>query len=281
MVLLVIALVLSLLADGGFIYWIYVAGPTPWLCFLGVVLWFPVFVLLFGVWVIILIVWGPFLSKKKETTKPSKFYYGVIRQTLQWFFKLTRIHVHLRGEPLPNVPYLMIMNHRSNFDQMAIIAKLKTMLICITKPENFDFPIAGPFIHHAGFIPINRENMAEGIEAIHKGSSYLEKGYCNMGVAPEGTRNKTEELLLPYKPGSFHIATDIGAPIAVVCIKNADKVHKQAIIKRTDIFIDVLLVADREKYESMGLNEFVTYAESITRRDLEEGDMFLDLKYDN
>ena len=280
MVLFSIALILSLAADAGFIYWIYVAGPTPWLCFLGLVLWFPVFILLFGVWVIILVIWGLFLNKKKPIEKPSKFYYGVIRQTLQWFFKITRIHVHVRGEQLPNVPFLMVMNHRSNFDQMAVIAQLKTMLICVSKPENFNFPIAGPFIHHAGFIPINRENMTEGIEAIHKASSYLQKNYCNLGVAPEGTRNKTEEILLPYKPGSFHIASDIGAPIVVLCIKNADKVRKQAVLHRTDIFLDILLVADKEKYEKMGLSEFVTYAESITRRDLEEGDMFLDLAYE-
>ena len=277
MILLVIAFILSLGADAGITYAIYASGASPWFCLFGLIIWFPIFILLFGVWVLVLIIWGFLMNKKKPVEKPSRLYYGVIRQTLRWFLPLARVHVHLRGEPLPAEPYLMIMNHRSNFDQMALIAKLKTMLICISKPENFKFPIAGPFIHHAGFIPINRENMAEGVETIHKASSFLEKHYCNIGVAPEGTRNKTEEILLPFKPGSFHIGTDVKAPIVVCCIKNADKVSKNAVRRATHIYLDILRVIPASEYEEMGLPKLVSYCEGIVRRDLEEGDLMLEL----
>lgn len=277
MILLVIAFLLSLGADAGITYAIYASGASPWFCLFGIIIWFPIFVLLFGVWVLILIVWGAFLNKKKVVDKPNRFYYSVIRQTLQWFFALTRVKVHFRGEKLPNEKYLMVTNHRSNFDQMALISSLKEMLICITKPENLKFPIAGPFIHHAGFIPINRENMTEGVEAIHKASSLIEQGICSIGVAPEGTRNKTEELLLPFKPGSFHIGTDVKAPIAIVCIKNANKVKDNAVRRTTHIFIDVLRVIPASEYEEMGLAKLVSYSEGIIRRDLEEGDFLLEL----
>lgn len=280
MALIIVALILSLLADAGATYGIYASGANPWFCLFGIVIWIPFFISAFGLWVIALILWGMFLDKKEPTDRPNPFYYAVIRQTLQFFFIIARIRVHVRGEKLPNEPYLLVSNHRSNFDQMALIVGLRKMLICITKPENLDFPIAGPFIHHAGFIPINRENMSEGLEAIHKASDYLRKGYCNIGIAPEGTRNKTDEPLLPFKPGSFHIGTDVRAPIVVCCIKNADKVKKNSPLHTTHIFLDILLVTKPEQYEEMGLNKYVSYCESVIKRDLEEGDMLLDLSFD-
>lgn len=273
--IVIITLIFALAGDAGLTYWIYASGVSPWFCLLGIIMWLPLFILLFGVWVIILILWGLFLDKKKATEKPNHFYYGVIRQTLKWFFLLIRVKVHVRGKPLPKEPYFMVMNHRSNFDHMALIAGMKKMIICVTKPENLDFPIAGPFIHHAGFIPINRENMNEGIEAIHKASSYLEKGLCNINICPEGTRNKTEELLLPFKPGSFHIGTDVKAPVVVCCVKNADKVHKNFIRRKTHIYLDILAVIEPSEYEEMGLAKLVSYSEGLIRRDLEEGDLLL------
>lgn len=280
MTLTIIAFVLSLLGDAGITYAIYASGASPWFCLFGLIIWLPIFVLLFGVYVLILIVWGAFLNKKKPTDKPNPFFYGVIKQTLVWFFLLTRVKVHVRGEALPNEPFLLITNHRSNFDPMAVIAAVKPLVCFVTKADNMKFPIAGPFIHHAGFIPLNRTNMKDDVDMAHKATSYLSKKLSSVGIAPEGLRNKTEELLLPFKPGSFRIGIDAGVPIVVCCVKNADKVHKNAPFRATHIFLDFLRVITPEEYKDMEIGKLVSYCESIVRRDLEEGDMLLDLSFD-
>ena len=280
MTLTVAALFISLLADAGIAYAIYASGANPWYCMFAIIIWIPIFILLFGLYIVVLLIWGFFLDTKKTITRPSKFYYQVIKQTLTWFFTLIRVKVHVRGEPLPDEPFLLIMNHRSNFDPMAIIAGVKPLICFVTKEDNLKFPIAGPFIHHSGFLPLKRTNMKDDVEVAHRATGYLKDGVCSVGIAPEGLRNKTEEILLPFKPGSFRIGTEIGAPIVVCVVKNADKVSKNAPFKTTHIFLDFLRVIPAEEYREMDHGRLVSYCESIVRRDLEEGDMLLDLSFD-
>lgn len=246
-----------------------------WFMLLAPFLWYFLDLALFGLWVLILIVWGSLLDKSKVIAKPSRFYYFLVRQTDAWGLFFLRIRVHIRGGPLPKEPYVLISNHRSNFDQMAAIKALKGMLICVSKPENMDFPIAGPFIHHAGFLPINRENMVEGVKTIAQASSYLSKGYCNIGISPEGTRNKGSEPLLPFHPGSFRVAMDVKAPIVICCIKNSDQVKARAPWRSTDIFLDMLEVFTYEKYRNLTPAEVAEHCASLIRRDLAVGNFLL------
>ncbi len=274
MALSITVLILSLLADAGVCVYLGMAFSWWWM-FLLPVLWFFIDAVIFGLWVLILVLWGPFLNKKKPTTKPSKFYYSIVKQTDAWVLAFLRIHVHVRGVSLPKEPYVLISNHRSNFDQMAQIKALKGMLICISKPENMDFPIAGPFIHHAGFLPINRENMVEGVKTINQASSYLTKGYCNIGISPEGTRNKGTADLLPFHPGSFRAAMDVKAPIVICCIKNTDKIKHRTPWKRSDVFLDMLEVLPYQKYKDMSPAEVAEYCSHLIKRDLDVGNFLL------
>ena len=42
-----------------------------------------------------------------------------------------------------------------------------------------------------------------------------------MCIFPEGTRNKTDDLMLPFKEGSFKIAEKSGCPIIPMAITNS------------------------------------------------------------
>lgn len=44
-----------------------------------------------------------------------------------------------------------------------------------------------------------------------------------LAIFPEGTRNRTDELLLPFKKGAFILAKQTGAPVVPVAIKNAGR----------------------------------------------------------
>ena len=63
---------------------------------------------------------------------------------------------------------------------------------------------------------IDRENVKEALKTILAGIDNVKNG-ISMCIFQEGTRNKTDDLMLPFKEGSFKIAENViveyGKPI--------------------------------------------------------------------
>ena len=211
----------------------------------------------FLVWVIIYTLWlllGSFLiSKKKEITKPNKFYNYFVTETMKLLLFFSRSKVHMEGaEKIPrDTKYLLVANHRSNFDPITCLAKFgKNDLVFVSKPENFSLPIAGGWIHHAGFMAIDRENPKNALVTINKAADYLKNQVVSVGIFPEGTRNKTTEPLLPFKNGALKIATKAQCPIVVAAMKNTREVQHNFPWKRTHIYLHIEVISAEEVKES-------------------------------
>ena len=63
-----------------------------------------------------------------------------------------------------------------------------------------------------GCISVDRENHEEAKKAKEKAISILKKGGA-IGIFPEGTRNKTDAFLLPFKYGAVSMAKKTDATI--------------------------------------------------------------------
>lgn len=240
----------------------------------------PLYIILFYGWVSLLLVWGFFFNTKKEIHHFSRFYYSFLYQTDKTFVKVNRVHARVRHENL--IPskqrFVLISNHVSNWDQMVVIAALKRKfqpLACVTKPENLSFPIAGPFIHHSGFIPINRDNPLEGKKAIEQGVRYLKDNECNVYICPEGTRNKTEAPTLPFHPGSFRLAMWAKAPIVLLCLKGTKEIKGNAPLKKSYVDIDVVKVITPEEYEGLTPSFLASMCQEIIVDNLLEDSLLL------
>lgn len=257
----------------------YICEATNWTFFWAGILIVPAaFLVIFLVWLIIIFIWGKFLNTKDETTKFSPFFYGIVRVTDATFLHI--INVGYKRHGFQNMPknhdYVLVCNHLSNFDQMILIAALKKNnqpMSWITKPENMSFPIAGPFIHHAGFIPIDREDPIKGMESIKKGVFYLESHQCAMGICPEGTRNKTDEVLLPFHPGSFQLAMWANVPIVVCCLKKTKDIKKRAPWRHTRVYVDIVDVIYPDEYKEKKASDISTRAREAILEDLEKGEL--------
>ena len=249
-----ILLSLSLSSYLGYIICYYSSWYYFWISFLLVI---PIYILLFIVYVFIIFIIGLFLNTKKECTFNKKYYF-IIQNTLTVVFQLLRIKTKVNGlDKLPsNSKFLLVCNHNSNFDPMIIIHKLnKYNQVWISKPENMKFPIAGPYIHKVGFIPINRDDPRKAIKSIIKASDLLSNNICNVCICPEGTRNKTDKPLLEFHPGSFKIATRSSAPIVIVDIKNSKQIKKNIPFKSTKVELNILKVIYPSQYENLNTNQ--------------------------
>jgi lysophosphatidate acyltransferase len=107
-------------------------------------------------------------------------------------------------------------NHRSNMDLVTYGAICPQKTIGIGKKELLYIPLLGFFFHCADLLLIDRSNKEKAIESLdYIAKKLVEKG-MSVGVMPEGTRNKTDERLLPFKKGPFHLALKSSLPIVPV-----------------------------------------------------------------
>lgn len=244
-----IIFVLSIISAAVFMF--LLKWTTAWyhiLIFLGLCIAFVV------VWVFLyalfLLLWSLCLNKKKEVTKVSKLHSIIVRETMNMLLFFSRARVHIEGkEKLPkDTKFLLVANHRSNYDPITSIVKFaKNDMIFVSKPENFNIPIAGAFMHRAGFIPIDRDNPKNALVTINKAADYLKKQEVSIGIFPEGTRNRTEATLLEFKNGAFKIATKAQVPIVVVAMKNMGKVKKNFPWKSTHVYAKIVDVITKEE----------------------------------
>ena len=68
------------------------------------------------------------------------------------------------------------------------------------------------FFKSSGCISVDRQNKENAKIATNIATNLLKEGYA-VGIFPEGTRNKTNELLLPFKIGTVKMAKETNATI--------------------------------------------------------------------
>ena len=137
---------------------------------------------------------------------------------------LSRLNIDVRIENREKLPldgqYLLFCNHRSIIDPLVIdIALGKTGIfgLWISKKELYNSPFFGMAIRHGGCIRVDRDKhqtkhfFSDIKRGIEEGSSIF--------IFPEGTRNKSQEALLPFKGGIRLISSRNRIPMLPVYIE--------------------------------------------------------------
>ena len=205
------------------------------------------------------------VDPSKTVRKKAPFFRWLLNQTVWLILHLGRVEMQCSGleklEGLP--PFLIVANHRSNFDPfIAIAACPQVDLAYIAKPEIFDIPITGRIVHQCFFLPISRTDNREALRTVKYAAKLLQKGVVSFGVYPEGTRSKTGELL-PFRNGAFQIAKRAGAPIVIVKTTGTEQIARRFARKRTIVRFDVLDVLDAVTVARLTTQQIGAYARSL------------------
>lgn len=270
MALTVLFLIVSCFVSAFINYWY--CWYEKWYMIIISILLIPVLYLLcFGIYIIIVFFASLFMNKKKQVKNPSKVAYFFVKHTIRQLVLLSNTKVHVTGlDKLPkDERFLIISNHVSMFDPIVVVDRFKIKhIICVTKPENKNIPICGPFIHKAGFIAIDRENNHNAIHSIRQASDYIKTGKYNVYICPEGTRSKTGEML-EFHAGSFKIATRAECGVAICSIKNTNMISKNFPFKRTHVYLDVLDFVSKEEVQELRTVDLSNKAFNIIKAKLE------------
>ncbi|MFM6927243.1 MAG: lysophospholipid acyltransferase family protein [Bdellovibrio sp.] len=135
---------------------------------------------------------------------------------LCWVFG---VKVVVKGlENRPKGGYIYVFNHTSFFDIFAMSGWLGSFRFG-AKIELFKIPIFGMAMRRAGILPIARHRREEVFKVYKAAEERVARGE-RFALAPEGTRQKTEQLG-SFKSGPFVLAINAKAPIVPVVIKGA------------------------------------------------------------
>ncbi len=117
-------------------------------------------------------------------------------------------------------PVLYIGNHRSFFDVVVTYARCPGLTGYIAKDGVNKVPIFRIWMKRLHCIFLKRDDMKEGLKVILKAIEYIKSG-ISICIFPEGTRNKDRDnptSLLPFKEGSFKIASKTGCKIVPMAL---------------------------------------------------------------
>ena len=119
------------------------------------------------------------------------------------------------NENIPKTgPFILCSNHISWWDPTILGGLTKRPARYMAKEELFKVPILGTILRMINVFPVKR-NSADH-KAIKTSLAALEAG-GGLGMFPEGTRSRTDELL-PPQPGVGFIAVKSKAPVIPVAI---------------------------------------------------------------
>jgi 1-acyl-sn-glycerol-3-phosphate acyltransferase len=132
---------------------------------------------------------------------------------------LTGIRARVSGRE--NIPadraVVFCSNHQSNIDPPILFQTLHPRLHVLFKRELTKLPLLGRAFQIGGFVPIDRVNREQSIDAIERAAESLRQGNSFL-TFPEGTRSRTEALL-PFKRGPFLMALKAQVPVIPVAIQ--------------------------------------------------------------
>lgn len=145
---------------------------------------------------------------------------------VQWAFRVilficgTKVTV-IGEENVPkDEPVLYIGNHRSYFDIIITYARCPRLTGYVAKNTMEKVPLLSIWMKRLHCLFINREDVKEALKTILAGIDNIKNG-ISMCIFPEGTRNKTDDLLLPFKEGSFKMAEKTGCAIVPMALTNS------------------------------------------------------------
>ena len=149
---------------------------------------------------------------------------------VQWAFKVmiwiagTKVIV-IGEENVPkDQPVLYIPNHKSSFDILLLYSRVPGLTGFVSKDSMGKFYLLRDWMKKLHCLFLNRENPREGLKTILQGIENIKNG-ISMCIFPEGTRNKTDEMMA-FKEGSLKMAEKTGCLIIPVALTNTAEIFE-------------------------------------------------------
>ncbi|HHU07200.1 MAG TPA: 1-acyl-sn-glycerol-3-phosphate acyltransferase [Clostridiaceae bacterium] len=158
------------------------------------------------------------IVRKSIVRKPIAYLLGVPVKIL--------FRVRFEGlENIPDEPFFLMANHRSMLDLISIQHMLPRWVHWIAKKSLFEISVIGWFVRQLGAIPLERNQ--KDLLTVRTVLKLAREG-CSIGIFPQGTRVKEEDLedVLPHG-NTANLAAHTKLPIVPVAFAKPWKIFRQ------------------------------------------------------
>lgn len=153
--------------------------------------------------------------------------YRIVRPIIKILFNFIFKPTYIGLENIPKEgKCILVGNHTSNLDCLLLISSTKRTIHFLAK----DSLIKGfkkIVFQNMGIIPVNRKIHDKN--ALNSAIDILNENKV-IGIFPEGTINKTDDIIMPFKIGAVKMASTTNSTLVPFTIKNKYKVLKKSVI---------------------------------------------------
>lgn len=150
----------------------------------------------------------------------------MVQTAFKLMLKVAGVRLTVIGEE--HVPkdqaVLYIGNHRSYFDILLTYSRCPRLTGYVAKVEMLRYWLLRDWMKALYCLFLDRKDIKAGLKTILQGIEYIKRG-ISICIFPEGTRNRTDEML-PFKEGSMKIAEKTGCPIIPMAITNSAEIFE-------------------------------------------------------
>ena len=171
----------------------------------------------------------------------------VIRVLFNFFYKPTYIG---RENIPPSGSFVLAGNHTSYLDPLLLMSASKRTIHFLAK-DSLVKGIKGLVFKHMGIIPVNRKIHDK--DALRNAKEVLNNKEV-IGIFPEGTINRTEDVTLPFKIGAVKMTKDTDTLLVPFTITNKYKLFRKSV---TIEFYKPYKVVDNLDIENNKLRSFI------------------------
>jgi 1-acyl-sn-glycerol-3-phosphate acyltransferase len=120
---------------------------------------------------------------------------------------------------------LLVCNHASYLDVIALRALLGEDFIFVAKREVRQYPFLGRFVERGGHLGVERSDARKSASDLSQVTEALNRGERVL-VFPEGTFTHADGLR-PFRLGAFRAATDAGCPVIPLALQGTRRMLRE------------------------------------------------------
>lgn len=152
--------------------------------------------------------------------------YKIVRPIITIFTKVAFRPIYIGLENIPKEGRVVLAgNHTNNLDCILLISSTKRIIHYLAKDSLIKGKF-GPIFKGMGIIPVNRSIHDKN--ALKSAIMTLEEDKV-IGIFPEGTINRTDDIIMPFKIGAVKMSKETNSNIVPFVITGEYKVFKKNI----------------------------------------------------
>lgn len=189
-------------------------------------------------------------------------FYRIVRPVICTLFKVCYRPTIVGADFIPKEGKIVLAgNHTNNFDCLLLISSTKRTIHFLAK-NSLMKGMKKILFKGMGIIPVDRSKKDK--EALSKAIEFLEDEKV-IGIFPEGTINRTDDITMPFKYGAVKMANVTKSSIVPFVITGKYKLFQKSI--RIE-FLEPISIGEDLETENQKLREKISLVLEKTKEDL-------------